>query len=203
MIRLTVARYYTPAGRCIQKPYENIEKYNMDLINRYNKGEMMNSDSIHFPDSLKCKTKKFERVVYGGGGIMPDYFVPVDTTLYTDYHRNLAAKGTVLKMTLKYVENNRKELLNKYKTFSDYNDKFEVSNSMIEELVAMGTEAKVELKKEQLKISEPLLKTQLKALIARDLWDMNEYFHVMNSANESVKKAVEILQSGDYDKKLK
>ena len=202
MIRLTVARYYTPAGRCIQKPYESIEKYNMDLINRYNKGEMMNSDSIHFPDSLKCKTKKFERIVYGGGGIMPDYFVPVDTTLYTDYHRNLVAKGVVLKMTLKYIENHRKELLGKYKSFADFNNNFEINSSMMDNLIAMGTEAKVELNKEQLKVSEPLIKTQLKALIARDLWDMNEYYHVMNSTNESIKKAVEILQTGDYEKKL-
>jgi len=203
MIRLTVARYYTPAGRCIQKPYENIEKYNMDLINRYNKGEMMNSDSIHFPDSLKCKTKKLERIVYGGGGIMPDYFVPMDTTLYTDYHRNLVAKGAVLKVTLKYIEKHRKELLDTYKSFNDFKDRFVVTNSLIDELVAMGTEAKVTYNKEQLKISEPLLKTQLKALIARDLWNMNEYYNIMNQTNESVIKAVQILQSGDYEKKLK
>lgn len=203
MIRLTVARYYTPAGRCIQKPYESIEKYNMDLISRYNKGEMMNSDSIHFPDSLKCKTKKSGRVVYGGGGIMPDYFVPIDTTLYTDYHRNLVAKGVVLKVTIKYVENHRKELLNTYKSFNDYNKGFVIGSDIMDDLIAMGTEAKVTLNKEQLKISEPLLKTQLKALIARDLWDMNEYYQVMNSANESIRKAVETLQSGEYERKLK
>lgn len=202
MIRLTVARYYTPAGRCIQKPYESIEKYNMDLINRYNKGEMMNSDSIHFPDSLKCKTKKFERIVYGGGGIMPDYFVPVDTTLYTDYHRNLVAKGSILKVTLKYVENHRKELLGKYKKFSDFKDKFEVDDALMDELVEAGKAAKVELNKEQLKISEPLIRTQLKAMIARDLWDMGEYYQVMNAANPTILKAVDILQSGDYERKL-
>ena len=96
MIRLTVARYYTPAGRCIQKPYESIEKYNEDLIDRYNKGEMMSEDSIHFPDSLKFKTHKLARTVYGGGGIMPDYFVPIDTTLYTKYHRQLRDKGALM-----------------------------------------------------------------------------------------------------------
>lgn len=202
MIRLTVARYYTPAGRCIQKPYENIEKYNMDLINRYNKSEMMNSDSIHFPDSLKSKTKKLERVVYGGGGIMPDYFVPVDTTLYTDYHRNLVAKGVILNVTLKYVENHRKELLNKYKKFSDYKDKFEVNEALINELIAAGDAAKIEMKKDQFKISEPLIKIQLKAMIARDLWDMSEYYKVMNDINPTIQKAVEILQSGDYERKL-
>ena len=128
MIRLTIARYYTPAGRCIQKPYDSsinekpgkgkssessIEKYNQDLIDRYNHGEMVSADSIHFPDSLKCQTKKLGRTVYGGGGIMPDYFVPVDTTLYTDYHRNLVAKGVVIKTTMNFIEKNRKALLDK------------------------------------------------------------------------------------------
>lgn len=84
MIRLTVARYYTPSGRCIQKPYESVEQYNRDLIERYNRGEMLSADSIHFPDSLKARTLKLGRTVYGGGGIMPDYFVPIDTTMYTD-----------------------------------------------------------------------------------------------------------------------
>lgn len=83
MIRLTIARYYTPAGRCIQKPYSSLENYNKDLINRYNRGEMMSADSIHFPDSLKYTTHKLKRTVYGGGGIMPDYFIPIDTTKYT------------------------------------------------------------------------------------------------------------------------
>lgn len=202
MMRLTVARYYTPAGRCIQKPYENIEKYNMDMINRYNKGEMMNSDSIHFPDSLKCKTKKLERIVYGGGGIMPDYFVPIDTTFYSNYYRNVVAKGIVLKYTTKFIDNNRKELKSKYKTFADFDSKFVITEEAMNTLVAMATEAKIVLNKEELKRSEVVLKAQLKALIARDLWDMNEYFHVMNGVNESVQKAVEILQSGDYEKKL-
>lgn len=202
MMRLTVARYYTPSGRCIQKPYESIEKYNMDLITRYNKGEMMNSDSIHFPDSLKFKTKKLERIVYGGGGIMPDYFVPIDTTFYSNYYRNVVAKGVVLKYTTKFIDNNRKELKNKYKTFADFDSKFTITDAAMNDLVAMATEAKIVLNKEELKKSEVVLKAQLKALIARDLWDMNEYFHVMNSINESVQKAVEILQSGDYEKKL-
>ena len=113
MIRLTIARYYTPAGRCIQKPYDSSTDYNKDLIDRFNHGELMNADSIHFPDSLKVQTKKLKRTVYGGGGIMPDYFVPVDTTLYTDYHRNLVAKGVVIKTTMNFIEKNRKALLDK------------------------------------------------------------------------------------------
>ena len=198
MIRLTVARYYTPSGRCIQKPYENIEKYNEDLIDRYNKGEMTNADSIHFPDSLRYKTKKLERVVYGGGGIMPDYFVPVDTTIYTKYHRQLRDKGIIIKANLKFIEKYRKEWQDKYKKFDDFNKKFEITQPMLDDLLAMAADAKIEFNKEEYEKSLPLLKLQLKALIARDLWNMNEYFHVINDSNESVKKALELLDSKDF-----
>lgn len=214
MIRLTIARYYTPAGRCIQKPYDstadtklsrksnsdenNQKKYNQDLIDRFNRGELMNADSIHFPDSLKCQTKKLGRTVYGGGGIMPDYFVPIDTTLYTDYHRNLVAKGVILKATTKYIEKNRKELSNKYKKFEAFNDKFEVDDELLNEMREMGEKEKIEFNEEQYNRALPLIKTQLKALIARDLWDMNEYFQIMNQTNKSVERALEILKSKEY-----
>ena len=135
MIRLTVARYYTPAGRCIQKPYESIEKYNEDLIDRYNRGEMLSADSIHFPDSLKFKTHKLERTVYGGGGIMPDYFVPIDTTLYTKYHRQLRDKGVLMKVHFRQIDAHRDEWLSKYKKFDDFHKKFEVSPDMLRQLV--------------------------------------------------------------------
>lgn len=222
MIRLTIARYYTPAGRCIQKPYEstadmttaerpktsktgedNIRKYNQDLIDRFNRGELMNADSIHFPDSLKVQTKKLARTVYGGGGIMPDYFVPIDTTRYTDYHRNLVGKGVIIKFTMKYIEKHRKELADKYKKFSSFNEKFTVNNDMLATLREMGEKEGVKFDEKQYETSLPLIKTQLKALIARDLWDMSEYFQVMNATNESVQKALEILDTGEYQKKLK
>lgn len=219
MIRLTIARYYTPAGRCIQKPYDstadtklsrksssdenNQKKYNQDLIDRFNRGELMNADSIHFPDSLKCQTKKLGRTVYGGGGIMPDYFVPIDTTLYTDYHRNLVAKGVILKTTTKYIEKNRKELSNKYKKFEAFNDKFEVDDELLNAMREMGEKEKIEFNEEQYNRALPLIKTQLKALIARDLWDMNEYFQVMNQTNKSVERALEILKSKEYEEMLK
>ena len=131
MIRLTVARYYTPAGRCIQKPYDGKTDYDRDLIERFNHGELMNADSIHFPDSLKVQTKKLKRTVYGGGGIMPDYFVPIDTTLYTDYHRNLVAKGAIIKCTMQYIENHRQELKEKYKSFADFDKGFVVDDELL------------------------------------------------------------------------
>ena len=203
MIRLTIARYYTPAGRCIQKPYDSSTDYNKDLIERFNHGELMNADSIHFPDSLKVQTKKLGRTVYGGGGIMPDYFVPIDTTLYTDYHRNLVAKGAVIKFTMKFIEGHRKELANKYKKFESFNEKFIIDDDMLATLREMGEKEGVKFNEEQYQKSLPLIKTQLKALIARDLWDMNEYFRVMNTTNESIQKALEILNSDEYQKKLR
>ena len=216
MIRLTIARYYTPSGRCIQKPYDHTanldgrglskddgqEKYNMELVERFNRGEMMHADSIHFPDSLKNSTKKLKRTVYGGGGIMTDYFVPIDTTQYTDYHRNLVAKGVVIKATTKYIEKNRKELQEKYKKFDTFNNKFEIDEQMLADIRAAADKEKIEFNEEQYNKSLPLIKTQLKALIARDLWDMNEYFQVINTTNNSVQQALELLNEKIYEKKL-
>ena len=203
MIRLTVARYYTPSGRCIQKPYESTADYNKDLIDRFNHGELMNADSIHFPDSLKVQTKKLQRTVYGGGGIMPDYFVPIDTTLYSDYHRNLLAKGVIMKFTTKFIENHRKELAAKYKKFDAFNKDFNIDDAMLTTLREAGEKEGVKFDEKQYQTSLPLIKSQLKALIARDLWDINEYFQVMNATNQSIQKALEILNSDEYEKKLK
>lgn len=194
MIRLTISRYYTPAGRCIQKPYENTENYAADLIERYNRGEMMSADSIHFPDSLKCTTLKKGRIVYGGGGIMPDYFVPVDTTLYTDYHRQISYKGVLLKVHYQLIDSYRKEWNKEYKDYASFAQNFELTEPMMQRLKDEATKAGITYHEEQYCKSEPLLKLQLKALIARDLWDMNEYYHTINAVDESVKKALELLQ---------
>ena len=194
MIRLTVARYYTPAGRCIQKPYESIEKYNADLIERYNRGEMMSADSIHFPDSLKCSTLKKGRIVYGGGGIMPDYFVPVDTALFTKYHSQLSNKGVLLKVHFQWIDAYREEWMKEYGDYAVFCKKFELDDAMMQQLIAEGEKEGVKFDEEQYQRSESLIKLQLKALIARDLWDMNEYYHTINVVNESVNKAVELLK---------
>ena len=193
MIRLTVARYYTPAGRCIQKPYESIEQYNADLIERYNRGEMMSADSIHFPDSLKCSTLKKGRTVYGGGGIMPDYFVPVDTTLFTKYHSQLSNKGVLLKVHFQWIDAYREEWMKKYGDYAVFCKEFELDDAMMQQLIAEGEKEGVKFDEEEYKKSESLIKLQLKALIARDLWDMNEYYHTINVVNESVNKALELL----------
>ena len=199
MIRLTVARYYTPAGRCIQKPYESVEQYNADLIERYNRGEMMSADSIHFPDSLKCSTLKKGRTVYSGGGIMPDYFVPVDTTLFTKYHSRLSNKGVLLNVHFQLIDAHREEWAKKYPDYAVFYKNFELDEAMMQQLIAEGEKEGVKYDEEQYRKSEPLIKLQLKALIARDLWDMNEYYHTINVVNESVKKALELLNRKRLD----
>ena len=197
MIRLTIAHYYTPSGRCIQKPYEKGKQkdYAMDVANRLKHGELTNQDSIHFADSLKFQTLHRQRTVYGGGGIMPDYFVPLDTTRYTPFHRQLAAKGIIIQQNLRYVDNHRKELKKLYPTFDKFKPPFEVPQSLIDDIIAEGKKQKIEPKDDQeLQRTLPYLRLQLKALIARDLWDMSEYFSVFNEDNAIVKKALEVIQ---------
>ena len=196
MIRLTISHYYTPSGRCIQKPYEKGKQkdYALDVVNRLKHGELTNKDSIHFADSLKYYTLKEKRVVYGGGGIMPDYFIPLDTTRYTKLHRELAAKSVIVTQNLRYMDKNRKQLLKQYPTFEEFKKKFEVPQSFIDAILAEGEKLNVKAKDEdELNRTLPPLRIQLKALIARDLWDMSEYFSIVNEDSEIVKKALELL----------
>ena len=193
MIRLTVAHYYTPSGRCVQKPYGEGTDYQKDLLNRFNKGEMSSADSIHFPDSLKYATKVLGRTVYGGGGIMPDCFVPIDTVSYTKYHRELVAKGVINQANLYFIDNYRKQWEKKYPTFAKFEKQFEVTDEMLDVVLKKAEEAKVKYDEEAYQASLPLLRTQLKALIARDLWEMSNYFEIINTTNESVRAALDYL----------
>ena len=196
MIRLTIAHYYTPAGRCIQKPYKkgDLKEYEMDFENRLKHGELTNRDSIHFADSLKCLTLRKQRTVYGGGGIMPDEFVPLDTLQYTKFHRQLAAKSIIINDNLKYIDNNRKQLKKQYPTFESFRDSFQVPQSVIDGIMAEAEKQKVKAKDDaELQRTLPYLRLQLKALIARDLWDMNEYFQLMNTKNHIVQRALQLI----------
>ena len=198
MIRLTIAHYYTPTGRCIQKPYKkgDLKDYEMDIEKRYKHGELTNPDSIHFADSLKFYTLREHRTVYGGGGIMPDYFVPLDTTKYTRFHRQLTAKNIVLNSSLKFIDKNRKELKKRYPVFDDFIVKYEVPQSQIDGIIDEAKKQKITPKdEEELQRTIPYLKNQLKALVARDLWDMNEYFQIINETNDIVQKALDLLDN--------
>ena len=198
MIRLTIARYHTPSGRCIQKPYgENID-YRKDLVERFNKGEMMHADSIQFPDSLKYQTRLMKRTVYGGGGIMPDYFVPIDTMSYTKYHRELTAKGVIVNTNLIVIDRYRKEYEAQYPDFKAYNKKFQVDDTILSILLAEAEKAGVKYDEELYQASLPLIKVQMKALIARDLWNMSQFYEIYNHTDETVMKGLEIIQSKEF-----
>jgi len=197
MIRLTIAHYYTPSGRCIQKPYEKGKQrdYAMDVYNRLKSGELMSADSVHFADSLKFYTLKKHRVVYGGGGIMPDEFVPLDTTKYTKFHRELSAKTIIINSNLHYVDQHRKELQRRYKTFDDFRQNFAVPQSLIDQIMAEGEKQNVKPKdEEERERTLPHLRLQLKALIARDLWDMDAYFTIINETNDILNGALNVME---------
>ena len=197
MIRLTIAHYFTPSGRCIQKPYKKGDAidYAMDIEKRFEHGELYSADSIHFADSLKYYTLRKHRVVYGGGGIMPDVFVPLDTTQYTKFLRQMAARSYIINANLKYIDVNRKQLKKQFATFNDFNARFEVPQSLIDDVVQAAEKDKIKPKDQQeLQTTLPQLRRQLKALIARDLWDMSEYFQVINETNPIVVKAVGLLK---------
>ncbi|MCH5319391.1 MAG: S41 family peptidase [Paramuribaculum sp.] len=202
MIRLTTARYYTPSGRSIQKPYTsgNDDDYNTDLLHRYKAGEFSSADSIHFDPALMKTTLKLNRPVYGGGGIMPDAFVPIDTTYYTDYYRDLVAKAIINRYCNQYIDDNRKELKKKYSTESDFVAKFTVTDAMLNDLTKLGEREGVEFNKEQFDISEPVIRTITKGLIGRDLFEQSTYYRIANHLNPIYRRALEIINSpAEYD----
>lgn len=201
MIRLTVSRYYTPSGRNIQKPYGDSISYAGDLMERYNRGELVSADSIHFPDSLMMTTKRLGRTVYGGGGIMPDYFVPLDTNRYTKYHREIVRRGTMLQTTLRYLDDNRERLQKEYPTMQKFRDEFVVDEELLGRLRTMAVRDSVKLEggEEEYRRSIPALSLQLKALLARDLWDMSEYMEIINTRDDNFAKAYELVRQSKMD----
>lgn len=193
--RLTIARYYTPSGRNIQKPYVkgDREDYDKDIIDRYNHGELQSADSIHFADSLKHTTLRLHRTVYGGGGIMPDVFVPLDTTQYTDYHRRLVAKGIIPQFALRYVDKNRADLKAQYPDAQKFIKEFTVTDEMLNNLVDAGKAEKVDFDKSQFAKSKEMLRTFVKAAIANDLFSTGAYFQIVNEQNDIYKEALSII----------
>lgn len=182
MIRLTVSRYYTPSGRSIQKPYApgDEESYRKDMLHRYEAGEFSSADSIHLPDSLRFETLHNHRPVYGGGGIMPDLFVPIDTTAFSPYYRNLVAKGILNRFCITYVDRNRSQLNREYPDVDAFIAKFSVDSAMIDDIVKLGVADSVKLDSVQLERSRPMIETIVKGIIARDLFDTSAYFRVVN-----------------------
>ena len=201
-IRLTIARYYTPSGRWIQKPYDDAEAYKKDILLRYQNGEFQNQDSIKFPDSLMYKTLIKGRTVYGGGGIMPDYFVALDTADITDYFSDIVRGGHLNAFTLTYVNNERENLKKKYPEFAQFKDNFSVDQNLMDQLFAYVAKEDPELtfNAEEYAISEKLLKLRLKAMIAQNIWSYGEFYEIYNESNEILQKAIEVIESPEYKK---
>lgn len=201
MIRLTVAHYYTPTGRDIQKPYEKGDEdaYRRDIEDRFNHGELMHADSMRRNDSTVYRTLRLNRPVYGGGGITPDAFVPLDTTEYTKYYRNVMAKGLINRYAISYVDSHRKDIRKLYKNDDSFVDMFEVSDSMLDDLCAMADKEEVEFEEEQFRRSAPLFKMVLKGLIGRDIYDNATYFKVYNRHDPLFRRAYELINSPEYN----
>ncbi len=201
-IRLTIARYYTPVGRSIQKSYKDgLESYMSDLNNRFKHGEFMNQDSIKLPDSLKFYTPN-KRVVYGGGGIMPDIFIPLDTTKSSHYFSELIRKGVINQYSLSFVDKKRGELSKKYPDFETFKSTFVVDDAMIADLMAAADKEGIKRDEKGFERANQTIRVQIKALIARDLWKIDNFFEIINELNDSYRKALDVLKD-DTMKKLK
>ena len=205
MMRLTIAHYYTPTGRDIQKPYQkgNQQAYQEDIIDRFNHGELMHADSIKYIDSLKVETLRLKRPIYGGGGIYPDKFVPLDTTEFTKYYRNVVAKGVINRFVINYVDENRKNILSRFPDDNAYVKGFEVSQDMLDSMYALAGKEGVEPNPEEAKASAPLFSMIVKALIGRDVYDNATYFKVYNLHDPIFKEALRLINSPEYESLLR
>jgi len=198
MIRLTVAKYYTPTGRLIQKPYNmSRDDYDKDLINRFNNGEFAHKDSIHFPDSLKYYTLRNTRLVYGGGGIMPDYFVSIDTSHYSEYYNQLLRKRTLDQFVLEYVDHERKKLLAHYPDIKEFKNRFEIEEPLMKRFIEYSENKGVSFDENGFLVSKEQIETLLKSYIARDLWSNSEFYEISNESDPKFETAVTILKNWD------
>ena len=194
MIRLTIARYYTPSGRSIQSTYEDgYDKYMENFYKRFTDGEMMSADSTHFPDSLKYKTLINKRTVYGGGGIMPDVFVAIDTSFNSTYFRKLAGKNVLNSFALEYFDKNRTTLTSSYKTFDDFKNKFSYSPDDIKAFIAKGEAEGVAYDEAQFNISKDEILLILKGLVASNIWQVSEYYQIINQNDNVIDRALKVI----------
>jgi len=196
MIRLTTAHYYTPSGRCIQKPYdEGVKAYQQDFMNRMSHGELFSADSITVSDSLAYKTLVNGRNVYGGGGIIPDIFVPMDTSANYRYYNRLKRNYIVNNFALGYLDKHREELKKNYPEFDDYIKNFDVTAAMIDTVVVNGEKEGIEKDAESLTYTENTMKKDIKALIARDLYSRNDFYKIIQEDDDVIKKALEVIDN--------
>ncbi len=201
-LRLTIAKYYTPSGRNIQKPYEGVDDYEMDYLKRMKHGEMVTKDSIHFPDSLKYKTLVKKRDVYGGGGIMPDVFVPMDTASLTPYFNSLFRGGHFNAFTFQYSKENKAKLLAKYPTIAAFKSGFEVDEQLRTAFTdyAFKEDSTLVYNAEEYEKNKNYIEIRLRGLIASDLYGFESSFEILNELNQSLQEAIRILRNNEYSK---
>ncbi len=200
-LRLTVARYYTPSGRSIQKSYEKgVDEYEADILHRFEHGEQYSQDSIKFADSLKFYTLTNKRLVYGGGGIMPDIFVGADTLENSDYLTKLLTKGVFTEFVTSYIDRNRRAFDNKFKTFEAFDKGFVVDGAVFEQFVQFAEKKGVKRDANGIKISGSFMKAQIKGLIARQFFRNEGYYHVINAQNKAFQKALQVIEDDTFDK---
>jgi carboxyl-terminal processing protease len=200
-MRLTIARYFTPSGRFIQKPYDDLEAYKNDYMKRFMNGELSNMDSIKLPDSLKFETRITKRPVYGGGGIMPDFFVGIDTTEITDFYRDVAGTGAFNSFALTYVDEHRDDLNSRYPSSQTFIADFKVNEKLMKEFIdyTMKENKDLKMNEEQYKTSKADMELRLKAMIAQDLFGSEVYYEIYNVKNEILQRAIQILQNKEYE----
>ncbi|MDD2526599.1 MAG: S41 family peptidase [Lentimicrobiaceae bacterium] len=202
VVRLTTARYYTPSGRCIQKPYDNgTEDYYADLLKRFEHGEFVSADSIKFPDSIKYYTPS-KRIVYGGGGIMPDVFIPIDTAANSKYYSDLFRKGLLNEYTIDYLDKHRAELKRKYPTITDFKKNFTITDELFEDFLAFAEKNEVPRDEEGIERSGKEIKTIIKGLIARNMFDVSAYFEVISPIDRELMQAIKSIQDDALFRKL-
>ena len=205
-IRMTVQKYYTPAGRCIQKSYEEgVEAYRLEKYERFESGELLSIDSLDLPDSLKYYTRIKNRTVYGGGGIIPDVFVPIDTTSNSESFRILLRKGLMSRYALEFVDNNRTSIENDYPTEDDFVAQFSVSESEVEKFRVwaenQGTEeSPIVISEEDWTVSGEAIILRLKAFMGRNVYDQSTFYRIIGGLNESLQAAVKLLKDGTFEK---
>lgn len=197
MIRLTISHYYTPSGRCIQKPYTKGDQksYNEDILNRFKQGELQYADSIDFADSLKFYTRN-GRTVYGGGGIMPDFFVPLDTTSYTKPHRAVNAKGSLNKFVVQYFKNHQRDLHQQYPTIDDFLNSetgFKVTDEMVSGIIEQAKNDSAQIDELDSLYTNNLFRSQVAAYLANDLYENGAYNRIMNPTSDMFNEALAII----------
>lgn len=196
MVRLTTARYYTPSGRSIQKPFdEGIESYRKDYITRMERGEMFSKDSIDFADSLRYQTLLNGRTVFGGGGIMPDIFIPMDTSSHYKYFNKLRRNRVIYDFSLNYVDEHREALKDKYADFEDFAKNFEVTSEMIDKIIEKGEKEGVDKDPESQAFVQDAMIRQVKGLIARDIFSLEDYYRIANEDDDAINKALEVIEN--------